>query len=150
MDKLVLRGKYKKRAILHEDRVVMIRDATTLHGKWRKEISLFDILGIEVKEPILLNSGFILFKTADFNGMVSDFACNGGSLTPGFDENAVVFSDKESYKVALEMQKYIINYKNSAPVKKSLADEIQKFKHLLDSGAITEDEYIKAKQNILG
>jgi hypothetical protein len=149
LDKIIIIGKYQKKIILDENRVTIIRDATAFNGKFKKVILFQDMLSVDVKEPATLNPGYIAIRTADFNGIVSDFSSTGGSTNAAFDENAVVFKDHESYKKALQIQKFINEYKVTASQSISIADEIIKFKQLLDSGAITEEEYMKAKQKIL-
>ncbi|WP_218976437.1 SHOCT domain-containing protein [Bacillus cereus] len=70
------------------------------------------------------------------------------------DENTVMFTKKEE-KMAVEIKEYIesiLANKSKPQVSASVsgADEILKYKELLDQGVITEEEFQAKKKQLLG
>lgn len=82
---------------------------------------------------------------------VLDFVVNKGSL-----ENRVFFNLKDS-SAATKIKDYIEEYLKNAPKtdttvvqQVSSADELKKFKDLLDMGVITQEEFDAKKKQLLG
>lgn len=73
----------------------------------------------------------------------------------GNDENAFVYGIASKHGIAVKIKERIEEIHkaanrqcNNGPV--SSADEILKYKNLLDAGAITEEEYNAKKRQLLG
>lgn len=74
------------------------------------------------------------------------------------DENSIPFYSQQEIAYAMQIKDYIDNYKPKTNVQSqtiihqnnsSVADEILKFKNLVDIGVITEDEFDKKKKELL-
>ena len=71
------------------------------------------------------------------------------------DENSVVFNGNDNYETALKVKAYVEAWSansqqdQSGPVAASTADEIRKFKALLDEGLLTADEFAQKKKQLL-
>lgn len=111
-----------------------------------KSIPINSITAIQIKQP-RLTTGFIQFA---YSGSSEN---KGGVMDAVQDENTITFSNKKELEQAKELKELIESLKseNSQPAAQSSdADEILKFKELLDAGAITEEEYEAKKKQILG
>jgi len=53
-------------------------------------------------------------------------------------------------QAVIDLQKKVITYSYSDNSSESIADELRKFKGLLDQGAISEEEYENQKKRLLG
>lgn len=117
--------------------------------KGEKSIPIRNITAIQLKKPGV-TTGYIQFSQ---HGMMES---KGGVTDAVTDENTILFSSKKDYAQAQELKAYIErvqakqNQSPSVEVKSSDADELLKFKQLLDAGAINEDEYEAKKKQILG
>lgn len=112
-----------------------------------KEIYLKSITGIQVKKPGM-QAGYIQFI---FSG--SKEIKGSGIMKAATDENTVMFQGGEQkYQEALALKERIekLIYAPNAEHALSEADELIKYKQLLDSGAITESEYLNVKRRLLG
>lgn len=95
-------------------------------------------------------NGFIQF------GVMGDQEKQGGVLAAANDENSVIFSidqNEQAEKIKDYIEGIILNRsKGGQPVvqQASAADEILKFKSLLDAGAITQEEFDAKKKALLG
>ena len=70
------------------------------------------------------------------------------------NENALLLKgNKKRYKEAMKIKNYIdeqiIKYSTNNSQSNSIADELKKYKDLLDANAITKEEFEKFKDNIL-
>lgn len=156
METLKITGARHK-AILVKDDVVKIIDLGGVFSSMRKEkvLSVYDITGVEVKKPDLYK-GYIQLQVAgqaspNSSGLSSRRKSTFAALE---DENAVLFDGEENYQVALAMQDHIraMNAKAKAPSGApvlSAADELLKFKKLLDEGVITQEEFEAQKKKLL-
>lgn len=111
-----------------------------------KEIYLKSISGIQVKKPGL-QAGYIQFI---FSG--SKEAKGTGIMKIATDENTVMFQGgTQKYQEALELKKKIekLLYQPTETQTVSKADELIKYKQLLDAGAITEEEFLSEKNRLL-
>ena len=115
-----------------------------------KTIYYSDCIGIQFKEPGV-TIGYLQLETAaaTMNNKASNF----------FNENSFTW---DTTQVSLETMREVADYikkrideikrgVNTTPEagKTSVADEILKFKQLLDMGAITEEEFNEQKQKLL-
>lgn len=113
-------------------------------------IPISQIISFEVKDPkSRMRPGMI---TIQLGGAPSSYVKMTSFLSVG-DSGNVEFPHSIDYKEeAQQMKKYIENYKSApaqSPSNVSVADEIKKFKDLLDCGAITEEEYEAKKKELL-
>ena len=109
-----------------------------------------EIKSIQVKKAGLMQ-GYIQFGVS--GGMES----RRGVQAANYDENTVTFTSTLANKIAAEIKEYVENklISNSVPTnttasKVSEADELMKFKKLLDDGVITQEEFDAKKKQILG
>ena len=148
MESLILKGYASKKSIIVSDAVVTIqKEKSLLASKREKTIPIIQITGVEVKKPGPLVNGFIQIQTAGQISGNSGFKVSGGAYNAVTDENAVVFTGKENYEIALKIKDYILSYSPQTQNALSGADELVKFKKLLDDNVISQEEFdIKKKQ----
>lgn len=112
-----------------------------------KIIPLANVISVQVKKKGL-TPGYIYFQTVGgLNTKIKN--CND---VLG-DENSWLITNKSDYEIALKMKERIEAFSSQTigvQVGDSSADEIAKFKLLLDSGAITQEEYDAKKKRLLG
>ena len=114
-----------------------------------KTIYYKDAIGVQYK-PSSIADGYIQVETAA-GGMTSSSSQYGG-------ENAIQFSGKETNKeaeiIVAFIKKQIDDIKNTSigcvVQQASAADELKKYKDLLDSGIISQEEFDAKKKQILG
>lgn len=152
-----LKGVNGKYLDVYEDKVVIKVKAglgalfagSAFNGE--KTIYFTDCIGIQFKKAGLMN-GYLQFETA--SGYV-----NGRGGNNFLAENSFVYEAKKELniqmvEVAEYCKKQIEEYKtkkNSVAINEvSAADEIKKFKELLDSGIITDEEFNAKKKELLG
>jgi len=127
-----------------------------LISKGRKEevIPISSIQSFSVKIPRFLSLGTISFKTAQAatGGVRLGF---GFSAAAGVERNFYFSTDQE--ESAIKLRDFVIGggapddeVRSVAPPAASPADEIKKYKELLDMGAITQDEFDAKKKQLLG
>ena len=115
-----------------------------------KRINFSDITAIQFKEPAGVTVGFIQFAypgSGEFRGSVAD-AIN--------DENSIPVSP-QNFALAKEIIDFIESKRSvqrapqpAAVQQVSAADELTKFKSLLDAGVITQEEFDAKKKQLLG
>lgn len=120
-------------------------------GTGKKRLNISEITSIQFKEPSGVAVGFIQFS---YPGSIDN---KGGVTGAVNDENSIVFEPSQ-----LSLARQIVEYieerraeaKNPAPTQivqqASAADEIKKFKELLDMGIITQEEFDAKKKQLLG
>lgn len=125
-----------------------------------KRIPIRSIISVELgKEPTSVLMGgvsYIRFATAADEEKRADFhavrsATKAGQLFN--DPNTIQISNMEQYEIALRIRDYIENYQanQGAPTQAlSGADEILKYKKLLDDGILTQEEFDAKKKQLLG
>lgn len=149
-----LKGSKGKCLDVYEDKVVIrakVNVASVLAGNalnGEKTIYFTDCIGIQFKKAGLM-IGYLQFETASSKGNDNLFAENS------FNWDAMLnISNKTMIEVAEYCKKQIEEYKtkkNSVAINEvSVADEIKKFKELLDNGIITEEEFNAKKKELLG
>lgn len=116
-----------------------------------KRLNFSDITSIQFKEPVGVTAGFIQFAYA---GSVENKA---GMIAAANDENTILFGSDQ-----LTLAREIVDYVEGARKKQgqsqqttviqqtSAADELKKFKELLDMGVITQEEFDAKKKQLLG
>ncbi|MCD4643723.1 hypothetical protein AR454_16685 [Bacillus mycoides] len=112
-----------------------------------KTIDINNLTGIQVKKAGF-TSGYIQFI------FLGSQESKKGVFAATQDENTVMFAKKEQ-KMADEIKEYIEGFlanksKPQVAAAVSGADEILKYKELLDQGVITEEEFQAKKQQLLG
>jgi hypothetical protein len=111
-----------------------------------KTIYLNQITGVQLKQPSRWTKGYILFTVP---GSVET---RGDPIMAVMDENAVMF-DSANNDAALEIknttEKLMSQYARIA-TNFSPADELKKFKQLLDDGTISKEEFEQKKKQLLG
>ena len=135
---------------LYENRVVITRrgfGASILEGftKGSKEIYLRQIAAIQLKMSDF-TPGYIQFT------LPGGIENTGGVYAAGFDENSVTFFENEN-EAAKAIKAKIEELMNTpAPTQNtaSTADELLKFKQLLDAGVLTQEEFEAQKKRLLG
>lgn len=114
-----------------------------------KHINIADITAIQFKEPMGMTVGFIQFT---FPGSGESKAGVVASIN---DENSIPVSPR-NLQIAKEIVSYIEKRRDELSesqkvhsISTSSADEIKKFKDLLDSGIITQNEFDEKKKQLL-
>lgn len=113
-----------------------------------KKFYYSDLTSVQFRDPGMITDGYMEFE---YPGSRS-----GNSSGAYSSENAIAFTKKD-----LEKMKEIYNYvdgkireyknKGNETVQQlSPADELKKFKELLDAGIITQDEFDAKKKELLG
>ncbi|MFF2889169.1 SHOCT domain-containing protein [Paenibacillus sp. NPDC057967] len=134
-------------AFLYEDRVV-IQGSKLIGNHGDKTIFLQHLSGVTVrKASVISGSGVIHFSTGS-SEMKNAFK----SVR---DENALLISPfggkkASEFKALVEKQMAIVHSKPNGVTSLSTADEIKKYKELLESDIITQEEFDAKKKQLLG
>lgn len=114
-----------------------------------KTIPMNSITSVQFKK-VGLTAGYIQF------GVLGGLEGKGGVFNATKDENTVMIGNKKAEATALEIKAYVESIifnrgSNSGTViqKSSPADEIKKYKELMDMGAITPEEFEQKKKELL-
>lgn len=113
-----------------------------------KTIDINNMTGIQIKKANFFTNGYIQFI---FMGSQES---KRGVMAAATDENTVMFTKREQ-KMAEEIKEYIESIlvnksKSQVAASVSGADEILKYKELLDQGIITEEDFQAKKKQLLG
>lgn len=111
-----------------------------------KVIPLANVISVQVKRKGL-TPGYIYFQTV--GGLDTNVKSVNEVLA---DENSWIIISKTDYEIALKIKERIelfAAHEISETLIASEADEIAKFKSLLDLGAITQEEYNVKKRQLL-
>jgi hypothetical protein len=138
---------------LYSDKVIIKRKgfaAKVFYGftnpKGEKTIYLDQITAIQIKQPYF-TSGYMQFTIP--GGIES----RTGVFDATRDENSVVIQSKQQYEIASEIKNIIEKLRSSSSVTagvSSNADELRKFKQLMDDGIISKEEFEQKKKQLLG
>ena len=160
-DNLVIAARFYNGAIaVYPDRVEINRKGIMPmffqgYSRGIKVIPIGSITAIEFKKQGL-NQGFMHFSVSGEGKIAKRYK----DIVK--DENTVTFTpsdQKKALQVKEAVEKAMNQYKqdqnasiivDNGSVQKSPADELLKFKQLLDSGVITKEEFEKAKKTLLG
>ncbi len=139
---------YKDKVIIKHEGVI---NFLAMGLKGDKVILISDITSVQLKKAVLA-AGYLQLSLP--GGMES----TGGLFRATLDENTITFgNDRDNNEVAEKIKKYIEEYRialrqpnaKSIENKTSVADELLKFKQLLDAGMITQEEFEKQKSILL-
>lgn len=119
--------------------------------KGTKTIPISQIKSIQLKKAGVVQ-GYIQF------GVSGGIEGRGGYQEANYDENTVTFISTSCNQIANNIKAYIesiiVNRTSSQNTiiqqTSSSADELKKFKELLDAGAITQEEFDTKKKQLLG
>lgn len=150
-----------KTLIVYEDRVVLEAEkagfAASLIGlsQGSKTFAYESISSIEFKEATLATNGYIHFNIEGDSGK-NNIVSLGKTFLAAQNENRFDFSSRKKNEAALDAKNYIesqmIRAKKApqAVVNTiSAADELRKFKQLLDEGIISQAEFDEKKKQLL-
>ena len=118
-----------------------------------KKVDIEDIVSIQHREPMGLSAGFIQFSFAggiEYRGGITSAVNDENSIlydTPRVAEAREIVSYLEKRKKEIKQQKQA---GNAPVVQMSAADELKKYKELLDAGVITQEEFDAKKKSLLG
>ena len=153
-EKLFYLKGYNGQITVYEDRIVIERHGFlgfAAHGMaGSKTIPMDSIKSIQFKEGNWAINGFIQF------GLLGGIERHGGIFNSVKDENTVIFlgsKNKEALQIKEYIEEVIANRRqNQEPVVQQLApaDELKKYKELLDMGVITQEEFLAKKKQLLG
>ena len=135
---------------LYDDYIVVKRKgffAKVSYGwtKGEKTIYFHNISAVQVKKPGMA-VGYIQFTLGGGNESTK------GIMAAVKDENTITFDGKEKYEMACQIRDKIAQSKTNLNQNKqsySVAEEILKYKKLLDDGLITPTEYEDLKRKII-
>lgn len=146
-----------------EDRVEISRKSVggfiTQGIKGDRIIYYKDMKAIEYKKPTMLANGYLQFITNVEMAKNQGVGILGSSLDATKDPNAVILrafkkkfgeETENFYNYVMERFNYFKNAKDVPASSLSSADELRKFKALLDDGIITQDEFDAKKKELLG
>jgi hypothetical protein len=152
---LVLQGSQGKTLRVDGDIIRISRAARTFVAAREKTLPIAQITSVEIKKPGSVVVGFIQFSIAGGAARNSSYTLTGGAFDAVQDENSVVFVGEPNYQIALAIKTYIEKWSaqhasggNTHVV--SAADEIRRFRALLDDGILTQDEFDAKKRQLLG
>lgn len=150
--KYILKGQ-NGQLYVYEDKIEITRKgiaAFAFQGlKGKKTIPISEIKSIQIK-PRKLALGYIQF------GISGSIESKGGVNAANYDENTITFSDWSINKYVDEIKLFIENImienkkQNTIIQATSNADEIKKYKELLDLEIITQEEFDAKKKQLLG
>lgn len=139
---------------LFEDRIIIKRKGalsklTQGFFKGDKTIFLNQISGIQVKLGSLFINGYIQIV------LLGSQESKKGIWDATKDENTIIFNQKENEVVTnirKKIEELLSTYRQPTVIHNQLseADEIKKYKQLLDEGIITLEEFNKKKKELLG
>ena len=115
-----------------------------------KTIPMDSIVSVQFKEGNMFTNGFIQF------GILGGRESQGGAFGATQDENSVMIkasTNNEARQIKDYIESIVLNRskKQGAVVQQlSSADELKKFKELLDDGIITQEEFDAKKKELLG
>jgi len=110
-----------------------------------KAINISDITAVQLRKPGKM-SGYLQFSLP---GAIESTRDKQGNRSATRDENAITFGIQE-LKYAVRIKNYVEERISSGNFSNySTADEIIKYKQLLDAGTISQAEFETAKQKLL-
>lgn len=133
-------GWQKKTVTVDGPNIHITRPQSFLATHMDKTIPIRNITAVHVQKPSLYMKGNI------------EFSIPGGNPDPASVENTIMFEGDHNYEMALKIKKYVEDYGESLSAAQpiSAADEILKFKNLMDLGIITKEEFEGKKKQLLG
>ena len=139
---------------VYEDHCV-ITGKKTLYGfvggrafSGSKEFYYADVTSVQYKEANMLVNGFIQFEYPGSHSGQNNY--NSENTFVIMIGKSDIAQCKKAYEYIKERIAYYKSRKNNPTIAISPADELRKYKELLDSGIITEEEFKKKKSELLG
>jgi len=141
--------------VVYEDRVIIKHKGAlnflAMGMQGDKTLYYCDITSVQYKKPSWIAGGYLQFSLPGGRESV------GGLFAASSDENTITLSNSSKVvQLAEKVAEYINakirdDKKNIGTVQQlSSADELKKFKELLDSGIITQEEFNIKKKELLG
>lgn len=118
--------------------------------KKQKTIPVNSVISVQIKKPGLLG-GYLYFQTV--GGL--DNSSRKTVMNYIKDENSIILGTRKMYKIAVQIKEYVEKIQSSPNNvnvinQTSSADELIKFKQLLDEGVITQEEFELKKKQLIG
>lgn len=150
--------------IVYEDKVIISRKTAMgylIQGAMEDKTFYYkDLTNVEFRKPTIWANGYIKFIVAGTREVdhITSFFSMQTSEEAARDTNAlivrafrkkVVIESEKIYNLIMEKLEEHKNSHKSNNTNFSIANEILKFKELLDNGIITKDEFEKKKQELL-
>lgn len=141
----------RKHITVYEDRVVLKAKGMMMTNGWQGEKTIFysDCTGVQIRMGGALTAGYLQIETSSGSGMTD-------RTNPYQSENSVAFRKSQNDvmdKIAKYIKEQMRNQKNksAATITTALspAEELKKFKELLDMGIITQEEFDAKKKQLL-
>ncbi len=112
----------------------------------QKTIPINNVISVQIKKPGF-TGGYLYFQTV--GGLNNSSMKTVNDFIK--DENTIVINSKKKYEVALQIKEYIEKMQSSTNSinQFSSADELIKYKQLLDDGVITQEEFNSKKKQLL-
>ncbi len=135
---------------IYEDRAVIIGKKNLygfMYGKMRngsKQFYFQDLTSVQYKKASIWTNGFIQFEYPGSHSGNNHFSENSFGIMYGKTDLKLC---EKAYEYIKERIDFYKRNKNSGGF--SQADEILKFKELLDAGIITQEEFEEKKKKIL-
>lgn len=138
---------------LYEDKIVIkgkgaLSKMTQGFFKGDKTIYINQISGIQVKPGASLTNGYIQITVP------GGFESKRGLFDATQDENTVMFTKKDNElvnQIKSKIEELMSQQRTGYKIDQlSPADEIKKYKELLDDGIITQEEFEQKKKQLLG
>lgn len=123
--------------------IISINESIT---RKQKTIPINSVISVQIKKPGLIG-GYLYFQTV--GGLNNSSMKTVNDFIK--DENAIVLNSKKKYEVALQIKEYVQKMQSSTNSinQVSSADELIKYKGLLDQGVITQEEFELKKKQLL-
>ncbi len=135
--------------IVYEDKVVLKQvknfSSVITHNffKGDKTISYSQMTGVQFKKASNFILGYIQFETSSTRGGDNFNSENSWTFDTPYNDVATKIVDYVNERISQQTSGQIIQQVSSA-------DELLKYKQLLDSGIITQEEFDKKKKDLLG
>lgn len=150
--KFYLKG-YNGQLSVYENKVVIERKgllgALTNGLSGAKTIPMDSITTVQLKEASAMVNGYIQF------GLLGSVERGGGVYDAVGDENAVIIlrkSNDDARRIRDYIENIIMNRNKTQTTviqQTSVADELKKFKELMDAGIISQEEFEAKKKELL-
>lgn len=144
---------------VYEDRVIISRKTIAgflAQGLTGDRTFFFkDLSSVEYRKPTMFANGYIKFVAAGTREVSQKPGLFSTTAEAARDPNSLILRafNKEIPNKSEEIYTYILERisesRQIGTCNNSNADEIMKYKQLLDNGAITQEEYDKKKQELL-
>ena len=140
---------------VYDDKIVIIGKGYN-KGIGEKTIPMASISAVQLIPSKMLVNGYITFNVLGENAGTRGGI--GSSVDARKSENTVIVNKKAEDEILKKIKEFVEEAKEKASTNQgqtiiqqaSSADELKKFKELLDMGIITQEEFDAKKKEILG